>query len=199
MALVIENHASHTVDTLSIDSASDANEDYLTVLDITDSLHFQPLLVEVVTSGFSDYETSTFCGYKNGKLSYLFKVGGYDEASLKWKDDHTMVGYAKNRDDLVYNFEDFPFEVSLSDYAMTYPTPEKLYIGYDSEVLTPFKVTSQAISRNGKTFLLKKGTKIEVDTLYNTTHMVRIIIPKKDTVLANEDDVKNNIQGSAAG
>lgn len=82
---------------------------------------------------------------------------------------------------------------------MSYPTPEKLYIRYDSEVLTTFKVTSQSISRNGKTFLLKKGTKIEIDILYNTTHLVRIIIPKKDTVLANEDDVKNNIQESTEG
>ena len=199
-ALAVENHAARKVDTLTIDSASDASDLFLEVHDVTDSVLFPPLLVEVVTSGSSDYEFSAFCGYRDGALKVLFTVDGYSRATLKRKDEWTLVGYVSRRDKLVGSFEDFPVEVSLKDYTVRYPTPEKLYIGMDSEVLEPFKVTLISSSaKKGKDFILNKGTKIVIDTLYNTSGMVLLILPDKDTVVAHTNEVKGKVEEDAAG
>src|SRR5690349_24827337 len=106
--------------------------DQPTVLDISDSLHFNSLLLQVHFTGASDVETSQFFEYRGDSLKLLFEIN--DLRKIYRKDAHTLAGFVSDRDEVVYSFQDdYPFVISLPPDTVIYYRPDRPHIGYTSE------------------------------------------------------------------
>ncbi len=198
--LFVFNKKTKTTDTLKL-STDGGGSSEITVQDVTDSLQVKPLLLEVTWPGNSDWYTSFFIGYKDNVLKVLFEQEDFAKAvTLKRKDQNTLYGFVAERDDLVHAFEDYPVFVSLPDYKVTFVTPDIQYIGYETKAVEKFKARRMINNQEtGEFYIVKRGAKIMVDTLYRVTHMVRLIINDSITVKTKTEAVKDKIQGDSAG
>jgi hypothetical protein len=200
--LVAYNKATKKADTIGIDGPL-SEGDEMVILDATDSLQIKPLLLEVICPTGSDWYNHAFVGYDSGRLKQLFDIDNFADAvrlRLYRKDKLTLAGHVLERDKLVQAFEEYPVEVSLKDYKVTFPDVPALYVGWESEVLESFK--ARRVIKNQLTdsfYTVKKGAHLTVDTLYVPQNKVRLRLKKSVILETSIDNVKDKISENGAG
>ncbi|HTI91878.1 MAG TPA: hypothetical protein VL727_14890 [Puia sp.] len=201
--LVVYNKVTKKSDTLDVSGQYSGEENEIHVLDATDSLQIKPLLLEIISPTGSDWYNHSFVGYDSGKLKQLFEIDDFPDAKrldLHRKGKWALTGFISERDELVYEFEQYQVDVSLRDYSVNFPKPAKLYIGYETEATEGFQ--ARRVINNHFTdpvYTVKKGTPLKVDTLYNDQNKVRLIIKDSIILEINTDNIKGKIRGNAAG
>lgn len=177
------------------------NIDYhsrLAVQDFTDSLKFKNLLLYFSWIGASDSPWGQFVEHTKDTTRSLFDI--YSMESIRRRDANTLEGFKGGRDEVVYNFQtDYPFIVSLKDYAVQELKPEKQYIGYPSEALEDIEIDKIGVPAISTLKIIKKGTPFIVDSIYRSTNTVRLII--SDSIIINADikELEDKISVNSAG
>jgi hypothetical protein len=175
-------------------------EDGVIVQDVTKQLHFRNPLFSISTPAGSDNYTSEFIGYSNDSLKKLFEIFEFGHpATLQWKDEHTLTGFVKNRDELVYSFQDYPITVSLDNYEVKYEKPEKQEISYTTEALDDVSGYRLSLNNQKTKYLIKKGTTILIASLNRITNTVRIIVQDTIVIYVPFTNIKDKVQVNAAG
>jgi hypothetical protein len=177
---------------------SDGSPYILAIKDVSDSLHFKTLVVDISWSGDSDIPTDAFFECGKDSSSMLFAIQRLD--SLYRKDETTFAGFESDRDELVAAGEhDYPFTVSLEDHEVKVVQPDVQYIGYTSKALAPIQGMRMSPQSGLVAYTIKKGTPLTVDTLYRARHLVRLIVRDSIVVQVNTDDLSEKLQGNPAG
>ncbi len=168
------------------------------IINHTSHLNFPYPIFEVISVGGSDVTTHEFIGLENDSLRHLFELTRLIPNTLKRKDAKTITGLVLERDELVYNFYDYPFEVSTDDFSIDFIEPEIVDILWDSFALHSFE--GYRILESGKRvkYKVKKGTKLYIESLDRKNQLVKITI-KKQTIFVPFKDINNKVQGNGAG
>jgi hypothetical protein len=125
--LIVRNKGNNKSDTIKMETS-----DYLdgvTIKDLSDSLHFKSLFLQMEWTGDSDAPWSEFAGYWNDTLRSFFTLAFVE--SLRRTDKWTLSGFTGGRDELVGNFQhDYPVTISLKDFGVSdEQEPVVQYIG----------------------------------------------------------------------
>jgi len=195
--LVIYNKRTKATDstTLQLDAYSPYR---LEVADLSDSLKLQPLFLHISWTGDDDAAQDEFAGYDHGILKHLFSIPGV--MSLQKKDQWTLTGFTSKQDDFVYNTEfDYPVTVSLQTYEVRVKDPAVQYIGYLTKAVGNIKMYKRQGLEESSSYTLKRGTRINVDTLYRTRNLIRIITSDSVILYGRPDKVKGKIKEETAG
>jgi hypothetical protein len=166
--------------------------------DFTKQLQFSNPIFCISSASGSDHYHSEFIEFSNGSLKKLFELN-YKPLKLYRKDKHTISGLIKDRDELVNDFQDYPFSVSLDNYQVTYEKPVNQKINYQTEVIENFRGYLLSLNNIKTEYLVKKGTSILVDSLNREKKTVRIVIHDTLVVYVPFDIIKNKILVNAAG
>ncbi|HEY6438291.1 MAG TPA: hypothetical protein VIY47_17015, partial [Ignavibacteriaceae bacterium] len=134
--LYVINKATRSVDSIGL---AEGCADGVLIRDVTQELRLKTPLFHIASPGGSDTYTNEFIGYKNGSLKKLFEIFDYNPAELERKDEHTLTGFVKDRDEVVSDFQDYPVIVSLDDYSVKTERPARQKIGYSTVALTDFE------------------------------------------------------------
>ncbi len=195
--LIVNNKATNRTDTIKIEA-----DDYLdgvTIKDLSDSLHFNSLFLQIEWTGDSDAPWSEFAGYWNDTLRSFFTLAFVE--SLQRKDKWTLSGFTGGRDELVGNFQDdYPVAISLRDFSVfDEQEPAVQYIGYQTITLAAIKGYKMITQKDSIPYTLKKGKEVFVDTLYRAAGGVRLIICDSIVFHTNIDEAKGKLQENTAG
>jgi len=170
----------------------------LAIGNFSDSLHFKTLLLCISWRGDSDQPGSEFVEYDGDTLKHLFTVNNL--VSLQRKDKWTLSGFVAGRDEVVSSFEsDYPLTVSLKDYETKITDPDRQAIGYSTVALADIKAYRAPTLYGKSTYLIKKGTKLIVDSIYRSLKLVRLIVSDSIILYGRPDKISENVQGNAAG
>ena len=195
--LIIHNKANNTSDTIKLET-SDYLDD-VTIKDLSDSLHFKSLFLQIEWAGDSDVPWSEFAGYLNDTLKSFFTMAFVE--SLQRKDEWTLSGFMTGRDELVGNFQhDYPVTISLKDFVVAdEQRPLVQYIGYETIATEPIKGYKMISKNDSLPYIIKTGKKVFVDSLYRTAGRVRLIISDSIIVHTKFDEAKGKLQENTAG
>lgn len=195
--LIVRNKANSKSDTIKMETS-----DYLdgvTIKDLSDSLHFKSLFLQMEWTGDSDAPWSEFAGYWNDTLRSFFTLAFVE--SLRRTDKWTLSGFTGGMDELVGDFQDdYPVTVSLKDFSVSdEQQPAVQYIGYPTIALEPIKGYKMISQKDSIPYIIKKGKKVFVDTLYRAAGRVRLIISDSVIFHTKFDDAKGRLQENTAG
>jgi len=195
--LIVRNKAINISDTIKLE-ASDYLDD-VTIKDLSDSLHFKSVFLQIELTGDSDVPWSEFAGYWNDTLKSFFTMPFVQ--TLRRKDEWTLSGFIADRDELVGNFQyDYPFTISLKDFVISdEQKPTVQYIGYSTITLEPIKGYKMISQKDSIPYTIKKGKELVVDTLYRAAGTVRLIISDSIIIHAKIDEAKEKLQENTAG
>jgi len=195
--LIVRNKANNKSDTIKMES-SDYLDD-VTIKDLSDSLHFKSLFLQIEWSGDSDVPWSEFAGYWNDTLRSFFSMTFVQ--SLRRTDKWTLSGFTAGRDELVGDFQhDYPVTISLKDFSVSdEQKPVVQHIGYPTITLEPIKGYKMISQKDSTPYTIKKGKKVFVDTLYRAAGKVRLIISDSIIFHTKFDDAKGKLQENTAG
>jgi hypothetical protein len=186
----------HSTDTLPL--ASDPTPVDFELQDVSDSLHFKTLVLDIGWSGDSDMRINEFVEYNNHRLTELFSIDELE--SLQRINEQTFSGFMSSRDELVENVQhDYPFTVSLKDHEVRMEKPPKQYIGFSSKAFATIKRYRVSAQNDTVGYTIKKGTALTVDTLYRVQGLVRLIVSDSIIVQAPVRNLSNKLQHNAAG
>ena len=195
--LIVRNKATNRSDTIKMKTSDDLDD--VTINDLSDSLHFKSLFVQLEWQGDSDVPWSEFAGYWNDTLRSFFSMAFVE--SLRRTDKWTLSGFTGGRDELVGNFQhDYPVTISLKNFSVSdEQEPMVQYIGYPTITLEPIKGYKMISQKDSTTYIIKKGKKVFVDTLYRASGRVRLIISDSIIFHTKFDDAKGKLQKNTAG
>jgi hypothetical protein len=195
--LIVRNKANNRSDTIKMET-SDYLDD-VTLKDLSDSLHFKSLFLQIEWRGDSDAPWSEFAGYWNDTLKSFFTMAFVE--SLRRADKWTLSGFTGGRDELVGNFEhDYPVTISLKDFSVSdEQEPLVQYIGYPTITLEPIKGYKMISQKDSVPYIIKKGKEVLVDTLYRAGGRVRLIISDSIIFHTRFDDAKGRLRENTAG
>ncbi len=167
---------------------------------VTEAFHSKTPVFLFASEGDSDQWTTSYVSYKNDSLKDLIDIidaGGIVE--LQWKDEHTMVGSASIRDELVGYGEDCPIRVSLDDYSIYYDTVLLRSYGLTVKTLSTFKGYRLMPNETKTQYKVKKGTEIWIDSINRINRTVTLKI--KDTIIVYVpiSEIQDKIPVNAAG
>ena len=167
---------------------------------VTDSFHSKTPVFLFASQGDSDQWTTTYISYKNDSLKELISIADMAGAvELHWKDDHTMIGSATIRDELISYGEDCPIRVSLDDYTIKYDTVLQRSIGLSVKTVASFK-GYRILDKGVKVdYMVKKGTEIWIDSLNRINHTVRLKINDSIVVMVPLSRIQYKIPVNNAG
>lgn len=169
------------------------------VNNVTNSLYFKDPLFEITTPDCSDWYISEFIQLKNGSLRKLFDISDTEPVKLTRLNENTLVGTAKDRDEIVGNFQDYPIKVSLLDYSVTEIKPSRQKIDFESEALKEIHgyriINSSAKNR----YIIRDGQKLIVDSLFRDTKKVLLIVQDSIQVICPTSEVEGKLKGNSAG
>jgi len=172
----------------------------LIIQDVTKQLKFTNPIFNVSSPSGSDYYTNEFIEFRNSRFKKLFEISEFGQpVALQRVDKNILTGFVKDRDELVYDFQDYPITVSLDNYEVRIEKPEKQHIGYVTVALEDF-IGYRSVDKSERSkYLIKSGTTVLIDSLDRSTNNVRLII--SDTIFINVPfrDIKDKIQVNAAG
>jgi hypothetical protein len=180
------------------DPCSDNAE--ILINNVTNSLGFKEPLFEITTPDCSDWFISEFIQLKKDSLKKLFDISDTEPVKLAKTNENTLVGTVKDRDELVGDFQDYPITVSLLDYSVKENKPLKQKIDFESEALED--IHGYRVPNSGqikKQYLIRKGQKLIVDSLFRDTKEVLLIIQDTILVICPMSNAKDKLQGNAAG
>src|SRR6185503_17088030 len=92
--LIIRNKENNKSDTITMETSDD--HDGVTIKDLSDSLHFKSLFLQMDWTGDSDASCSEFAGYWNDTLKSFFTMVFVE--SLQRTDEWTLSGFIGGRD-----------------------------------------------------------------------------------------------------
>jgi len=195
--LIVRNKANSKSDTIRMETS-----DYLdgvAIKDLSDSLHFKSLFLQMEWTGDSDVPWSEFAGYWNDTLRSFFTVAFVE--SLRRTDQWTLSGFKADRDELVGDFQhDYPVTISLKDFSVSDDQePAIQYIGYPTITLEPIKGYKMISENDSISYIIKKGKKVFVDTLYRAAGRVRLITSDSIIFHTKFDEAKGKLQENTAG
>jgi hypothetical protein len=195
--LIVRNKANNNSDTIKMETSDDLND--LTIKDLSDSLHFKSLFLQIEWTGDSDAPWSEFAGYWNDTLRSFFTMAFVE--SLRRKDEWTLSGFKTGRDELVGNFQhDYPVTISLKDFAVSdEQKPLVQYIGYPTITLEPVKGYKMIGQRDSIPYTIKKGKEVFVDSIYHAAGTVRLIVSDSIIFHTKIDDAKGKLRENTAG
>jgi hypothetical protein len=195
--LIVRNKANNKTDTIKMES-SDYLDD-VTIKDLSDSLHFKSLFLQIEWTGDSDAPWSEFAGYWNDTLRSFFTLAFVE--SLRRTDKWTLSGFTGGRDELVGDFQDdYPVSISLKDFGVSdEQQPAVQYIGYSTITLEPIKGYKMISQKDSISYIIKKGKKVFIDTLYRAAGRVRLIISDSIIFHTKFDDAKGRLRENTAG
>ena len=180
------------------DPCSDDAE--ILIHNVTDSLGFNQPLFEITTPDCDDWQISEFIQLKNDSLQKLFEISDSKPAKLSKTNQNSLVGTVLDRDELVGDFQDYPVTVSLFDYSVKETKPLRQRIGFKSEALE--NIQGYRVSNNGeakKTYLIRKGQKLTVDSLFRDTKQVLLRVQDTILVICPIIKAKDKLQSNTAG
>lgn len=170
--LIVRDKAAKVADTMEY---TEIQKSRFTMQDMTDSLKFKSILIQLAYDGDSDQPASDFIEYKNGKLKRLFSMVRLD--SLARKDANTLVGIVIGWDEIVAGNMKTLITVSLPDGAITEHIPDIQYIGNWSKALEPLKAYRE---RKGDVlsnpYIIKQDSELTIDTFYRKKGLVRMMV-----------------------
>ncbi|HEV8273573.1 MAG TPA: hypothetical protein VGQ04_19800 [Chitinophagaceae bacterium] len=195
--LIVRYKANNKSDTIKMKTS-----DYLdgvTIKDLSDSLHFKSLFLQMEWTGDSDAPWSEFAGYWNDTLRSFFTMAFVE--SLRRTDQWTLSGFKGNTDELVGDFQhDYPVTISLRDFSVSdEQEPAVQYIGYPTITLEPIKGYKMISQKDSISYIIKKGKKVFVDTLYRAAGRVRLITSDSIIFHTKFDEAKGKLQENTAG
>ena len=195
--LIVRDKTAGKSDTTKLET-SDYLDD-VTIQDLSDSLHFNSLFLQIEWTGDSDAPWSEFAGYWNDTLRSFFTRAFVE--SLRRKDKWTLSGFIGGRDELVQSFQhDYPVTVSLKDFSVSdEQEPAVQYIGYPTIALAPIKGYKMINQKDSIPYTIKKGTEIVVDTLYRAAGRVRLILSDSIIINTKFNDARGKLRENTAG
>jgi hypothetical protein len=150
--------------------------------DVTIPFAFNHPVICVSSPMGSDHYLSEYIEYSSEGLKMLFELPAYaGPITLQRGPDNMLKGYIKDRDELVYDFQDYPISVSLDDYNIKIERPAKQAIGYSTEVTKEFVGYQLSASGDSSVYQLVAGSKILIDSIDRLKNHVRVIV--KDTIV----------------
>jgi hypothetical protein len=189
--LYIVNNKTMREDSIQLDEDPDG---YVNISDQSALLAGASPLFRISWTGDSDIDVNQYWGFKDGTFQMLFDIESLVE--LKRVDEFTLRGLVMDRDELVWNPEEYPVSVSLKDFEVKIERPSNQQIGYPTTVVSKF--TAYKVSDN-KPYVLKAGAAIIIDSINRKTNTIRII-SKDSTILGVPfSDIKGKIRENAAG
>jgi len=193
--LYIKNKTTKSIDSVKL---AEGCEEGVLIEDLTKKLQFKTPIFNIASPGGSDTYTNEFIGYENDSLKKLFEIFNYNTVDLERRDQNTLVGFVKDRDEVVYDFQDYPVTVSLNDYSVKITRPANQKIGYETQVLSDFE-GYQLLNNIRKQYLVKEGTSVLIDSINRNTNIVRIVVNDSVTIYVPLLHLKDKIQGNNAG
>lgn len=176
------------------DPCSDNNK--IIINNVTESLRFKNPLLEIITPDCSDWYISEFILFKKDTLQKLFDISDMKPAKLIKINDFTLTGTVTDRDEIVADFQDYPITVSLTDYSVTQTKPARQKIDFKTEALEEIHGFHAGSTSS---YIIKKGTKLIVDSIFRDTHQVRLKLNDTLYVICPISEVKEKLQGNGAG
>jgi hypothetical protein len=193
----VYNKISKSTDSVQLEMDNNSPYD-LDIEDLSDSLGFKTLLLQISWTGDSDMPMYEFVEYDSHSVKNLFSINSL--RTLQRKDKWTLTGFVSDRDELVYSGEsDYPLTVSLKTYEVTVTNPPIQYIGYPSRALAEMKVFRSRTLDKSSAYIIRKGTELTVDTLYRLQNLVRLIVSDSVILYARPDKIRDRIQQNTAG
>jgi hypothetical protein len=169
------------------------------ISNVTTALHFKKPLFEITTPDCSDWYISEFIQLENDSLRNLFEISDTGPAELKRLHENALVGTVKDRDEIVGNFQDYPITVSLTDYSVTETKPSIQKIDWESEALEDIHGYRINDNLSKSRYTIKQGQKLIVDSLFRDAKKIILIVQDSIRVMCPTSEVKDKLQGNAAG
>lgn len=201
--LRVRNKSTGSVDSLYMKDEFEEEDSYPEITDLTNTLHFQPLLARLLVQGYDIYYQNIFVGYKKGKLQVLFKVRDDSDSGINFHrvDSNTLTAFNSGRDEVVGNLEEsYPVSVDLRTMRVAESLPEKQYIGFHTQARELIKAHRLINGVVDSTLIdIKEGEEVMVDTLYRDRHKVRLILRDSIPVEVQIETAKKKLGHNAAG
>jgi hypothetical protein len=176
-----------------------SDNDEIVIDNVTNPLRFNKPVFEISTPDCSDWHISEFISFKKNTLQKLFEISDMGPAKLMKTDEYTLTGTVRDRDEIVADFQDYPITVSLTDYSVTTTKPSRQQIDFESEALDEihgFQADDKILTTP---YIIKKGTKLVVDSLFRDTQQVRLKLNSSLYIICPVSEVKGKLQGNSAG
>lgn len=194
--LIVRTKATNLSDTVLMES-SDYLDDAV-FQELSDSLHIKPLLLQVNWYGDSDIPMSEFLGYWHDSLRTLFTLDNI--VSITRKDQWTISGFMRGRDEIIYQPEDdYPYTISLKDFTVESEPPPAQYIGWRTKTLEPVRGYKMITAKDSIRYTIKTGIEVRVDTFYRAAGRVVLILPDSSKFHTNFEEVKLKLESNSAG
>jgi hypothetical protein len=195
--LILRANWMEVADTVELDfDGSDPFD--LKVTDVSDSLQFSHLVLQVSFTGWGDTEYNEFYAFRGDSLKLLFSICNL--VKIKRQDANTLTGFTTDRDEVVYHFQDdYPFVVMLAEGTVVHYKPDRQYIGFDSEALDNIAVYRLTEQQDTIPFTIEKGTKVKVDSINRLTNTVRLLVRDSIPVYVPKGELYEKLQSNAAG
>jgi len=166
---------------------------------VTSSLGFKNAVFEITTPDCSDRFISEFISFKKDTLQKLFDISDVQPVELIRTNDYTLTGTVKDRDEIVYNSQDYPITVSLKDYSVTVTKPLRQEIDFETEVLEDIHGIQNGDKALTSPYIIKKGTKLIVDSIFRDTQQVRLKLNDSLYIICPISELTGKLQGNSAG
>ena len=170
--------------------------------DMTDSFQIKPFIVQFASPGEDIYTDYAFIGYQDGKFKQLFGISDIREGGIKLhREGSKLVGFVSGRDEVVENVEeDYLLEVDTKTFEVTQSSPDKQNIDYTTTVTEPFRAHRVIDGRvDGSLVAVKKGAKVNIDTIYRTSGKVRLHVSDSVIVEVKIETAKEKLDHNHAG
>ncbi len=171
----------------------------ITINNVTDSFGFKEPFFEITTPDCDDWYISEFIQLKNDSLKKLFELSDTEPVQLTKTDENNLVGTVKDRDELLGNVEDYRVTVSLLDYKVKEIRPLRQKIDFETEALEEIHGYQVAKGQTKKPYLIRKGQKLTVDSLFRDRKQVLLKIQDTILVICPMSNAQDKLQGNAAG
>ncbi|MFN4315633.1 MAG: hypothetical protein ACK4E0_15140 [Chitinophagaceae bacterium] len=176
-----------------------SSESKILISDVTRSLRFTEPVFQLATPDCSDWYINEFVVIKDNSIQKIFAIGGSEPVQLERRDEVTLAGAVKDRDEILGFFQDYPISVSLKDFKVAIKKPVKQSIGVLTEALETFQLSGFDTKHSFQLYTLKKGEKLFVDSLFRDTKQVRLIVKDSIPIYCPITEIKGKIQGNTAG
>lgn len=165
--------------------------------DMSDSLKFKSLVLKVSTTGASDLPTDEFFEYKDGELASLFAINYLRK--IRRINERYLEAVVEDRDDVFGWFYDQPATIDLRHLSVEYHVPDTQVIKFPTTTLEPITAYKQRGEVLSQPYKIKTGTPVVVDTFFRKTGVMRMLLPDSTPVFILKDEMREKVQGNAAG
>jgi hypothetical protein len=185
--MVVTRKSDKITDSLKMEvgDLSDCPNCSVIVRDLTDTLQMQSLFIQLVTQGM-DLTTSTYFGYRGGKLMEFFRLDDTQDngVDLERTDQSTLYGHIFGVDEVIGAVEhNFPVSIDLRTFKVSHPLPDKQYIGSKTDAIENFGAY-RIINGHADDLLasVRVGDSVTVHTFYRARQKVRLVIADSSIV-----------------